>query len=166
LPTEWHLLDGLLNHQISDRGHVRRMLNVKPLWEFAMLASELPHQGWRSIADHMAAKGQADVLASWITQAGRLFGLTHPQWIDISPAARSHAERTFAHAAAPHWLRRGRFLADQLSFAFGKETLAVRYGLAESEVSLGTVWRHLAFLARRYRGRMIRRLVGDGNRAA
>jgi hypothetical protein len=164
LPGEWHLLHGLLNHQISDRGHVRRILAVKPLWEFAMLGSGLSEQDWRSIAGHMAASGHADVLGSWIVQATRLFGLVRPPAIDISLEARAHADATIAHAGASDWLRRGYFLADQLRFGFAKETLAVRYRLGEAEVSLATVGRHLLFLARRYRGRMLRRLTGGGDR--
>ena len=141
-----------------------QQLAVKPLWEFAKLGSGLSEQGWRSVADHMAASRHADVLGSWIVQATRLFGFVCSQGIDISPQARAHAEATIAHAGAPDWLRRGYFLADQLRFGFAKETLAVRYRLGEAEVSLATVGRHLLFLARRYRGRMLRRLTGGGDR--
>lgn len=162
LPEEWHLLHGLLHHQISDRGHVRRLLAVKALWEFAALGAGLRHKGWRSIADHMTGRGCADVLGSFTIQAEQLFGLVYPESITISPAARAHAEQTFAHAARPDLLRRGYFLADQLRHAFARETMAVRYGLAESEVSAGTIRRHLSFLLRRYRGRMLRRISGRG----
>src|SRR5262249_3907589 len=41
LPAEWHLLHGLLHHQVSDRGHPRRVLALKGLWEFAMLGNAL-----------------------------------------------------------------------------------------------------------------------------
>jgi hypothetical protein len=165
LPVEWHLLHGLLNHQLSDRGHARRLLAIKPLWEFAMLGSELSEQArceqiWRSIGDHLTARGQADVLGSWIVQAARLFGLADPPGVTISAAARAHAQQTLAHAARPDWLRRGYFLADQLRFGFARETMAVRYGLAETEVSPLTAARHLRFLARRYRGQLLRRLTG------
>jgi Uncharacterised nucleotidyltransferase len=164
LPEQWHLLHGLLNHQISDRGHLRRLLGVKAVWEFAMLGIGLSERDWRSIADHMAARGQMDVLGSFIVQATQLFGLTYPLVAEISSTARAHADRTFAHAARPDLLRRCLFLADQLRFGFARETLAVRYGLAESSVSMGTIGRHLAFLARRYRGQMLRRITGHGDR--
>jgi hypothetical protein len=164
LPAEWHLLHALLNHQISDRGHARRMLAVKPLWEFAMLGSEVPDEGWRAIANHMAARGGADVLGSWIVQAARLYGLAYPAGGAISPAARAHAAATMARAGAPDWLRRGYFLADQLGFAFSRETLAVRYRIEQEQVSLGTVSRHLRFLVRHYRGRMLGRLFGERDR--
>jgi hypothetical protein len=165
LPAEWHLLHGLLNHQISDRGHVRRILAVKPLWEFAMLGSEVSTEGWREIAGHLAAQGQADVLGSWIVQAARLHGFTPPQGIAISDAARRHAAASFANASAPDWLRRGRFLADQVRFSFAKETLAARYKRYPQDVSPVTSARHLRFLARHYRGRMRDRLFGYRDRA-
>lgn len=160
LPDEWHLLHGLLNHQISDRGHVRCLLAVKALWEFAALGGGLSVLSWRSIADHMAARGRVDVLGSFVVQAAQLFGLAYPLGVAISPMARAHAKKTFAHASRPDLLRRGYFLADQLRFGFARETMAVRYGLAESDVSLGTIGRHLAFLASRYRGQMLRRITG------
>jgi hypothetical protein len=160
LPQEWHLLHGLLNHQIADRGHARRLLAVKALWEFAALGAGLPEGAWRSIADHMAVRGQTDVIASFIVQAAQLFGLACPQAIAISPAARSHAAGTFAQAARAEWLRRGYFLADGLRHGFARETLTVRYG----EVTAGTIARHLRFLLRRYHGQVLRRLIGGGER--
>jgi hypothetical protein len=160
LPVEWHLLHGLLNHQLSDRGHARCLLALKALWEFALLGCEMSEEAWRSIDDHMNGRGQADVLGSWIVQAARLFGLGHPPGGTISSAARAHAEQTLAHAARPDWLRRGHFLAAQLRFGFARETMAVRYGLVETEVSPLTAVRHLRFLARYYRGQVLRRLMG------
>lgn len=165
LPDEWHLLHGLLNHQVSDRGHARRLLALKALWEFTMQARGFSDSAWRHIADHLASAGQMDLLTSWLLQASRLFGLRYPQGIEISHAARTHAAMTFAHAAAPHWRRRASFLADQLRHGFARETMAMRYGLAESEVSLGTVARHLKFLFGRYRGTLARRLIGHRDRA-
>ena len=38
-PPEWHLLHGLLHHQLADRGHARRMLAIKGLWEFSRVGS-------------------------------------------------------------------------------------------------------------------------------
>lgn len=160
LPLEWHLLHGLLNHQVSDRGHARRLLAIKALWEFAMLADALPEEAWRSIADHMAARDGADVLGSWLVQAATLLGLAYPSGVAVSAEARAHAQRTFAHAARPDWVRRGFFLADQLRFGFARETMAVRYGLAESDVSPLTAARHARFLMRYYRGQVLRRLTG------
>ncbi len=166
LPEEWHLLHGLLNHQISDRDYIRLILRIKALWEFAMLGDGLSVLAWQSIADHMAARGQADTLGSVMAQAAELFGLVCPPSITVSLAARAHAARTFAHAARPHLLRRALFLADQIRFGFARETMAVRYDLAESDVSLVTVGRHLKFLASRYRGQMLRRLIGPGDKSS
>lgn len=164
LPDEWHLLLGLLHHQISDRGHVRHVLAVKPLWEFAMLGNELSDQGWRAIGAHMADAGQGDVLADWIVQAAELFGLRYPPHVEISQHARTHALATIAATRGPMWLRRARFLADQVRFGFSKETMAVRYRLDKDVVNLATYGRHLQFLLQRYRGRMWQRLTGRGDR--
>jgi Uncharacterised nucleotidyltransferase len=164
LPIEWHLLHGTLNHQIADRCYAQHLLTVKPLWEFAMLAGYVSDQGWKSIADHMSARGCADVLASSIVQAARLFGMVMPSKISISPAARTHAEATFENAAAPDWLRRVRFLADQLRYGFARETLAARYRLTEDNVSIWTRARHLRFLIQYYRGRIGDRLFGQRGR--
>jgi len=140
LPEEWHLLLGLLHHQVSDRGHVRHVLAMKPLWEFAMLGSELPDQGWDFIGAHMADAGQSDVLADWVVQAAELLGLRYPPQIAISQAARTHALATIAAARRPMWLRR------------------------VDAVNLATYGRHLQFLLQRYRGRLWRRLTGRGDR--
>jgi hypothetical protein len=164
LPDEWHLLHLLLNHQISDRGHVRCLLAMKALWEFAATGQSLSDQGWLCIADHMAARGRGDVLGSFIVQAGRLFGLPCPRGVAISTGARAHANKTFRHSRRLDLLRRGCFIADQLRFGFARETMAVRYGLAESDVSLGTIGRHLWFLVRHYRGQMLRRITGYGDK--
>jgi hypothetical protein len=164
LPDEWQLLVGLLHHQISDRGHVRRVLAVKPLWEFAMLGNALADEGWRAINAHMTAVGQGDVFADWIVQAAELFGLHHPRHVEISPRARTHALATIAAARGPTWLRRARFLADQVSFGFSRETMAVRYRLDKDAVNLATYGRHLQFLLQRYRGRVWQRLTGRGDR--
>jgi hypothetical protein len=160
LPEEWHLLQGLLSHQISDRGHVRCLLAIKALWEFAALGNGLSVLGWHSIADHMAARAQADMLGSFIVQAAHLFGFAYPSGVTVSSTARAHAEKTFAHASRLNSLRRAYFLADQLRFGFARETMAVRYGLAESDVSLLTMGRHVSFLVSRYRGQMLRRITG------
>jgi hypothetical protein len=146
LPEEWHLLLGLLQHQVSDRGHVGRVLAMKPLWEFAMLGSELPDQGWQFICAHMADAGQSDVLADWIVQAAELLGLRYPPHIAISQQARTHALATIAAASKPVWLRRVSRLADQ------------------DAVNLATYGRRLQFLLQRYCGRLWQRLTGRGDR--
>jgi len=164
LPDEWHLLHALLHHQISDRGHIRRVLALKPLWEFAMLGSELSDERWQSIGAHMAGAGQSDVLADWIVQAAELFGLAPPSEIDVSQRSRAHALATIAAASGPAWLRRARFLADQVRFGFSRRTMAVRYHLDEDAVSVATYGRHLQFLLQRYHGRLWQRLTGRGDR--
>jgi hypothetical protein len=164
LPDEWHLLHALIHHQVSDHGYARRVLALKPLWEFAMLGSELPDQGWQAIGAHMTQAGQADVLADWIVQAVELFGLRHPPGVGVSQRARAHARSTIAAAKRADWLRRARFLADQVRFGFSRKTMAVRYRLDEDAVSLATYGRHLQFLLQRYRGRLWGRLTGRGDR--
>jgi len=104
------------------------------------------------------------VFADWIVQAAELFGLRYPPHAEISPRARTHALATITTARAPMWLRRARFLADQVSFGFSKETMAVRYRLDKDAVNLATYGRHLQFLLQRYRGRVWQRLTGRGDR--
>jgi hypothetical protein len=137
---------------------------MKPLWEFAMLGSELPDQGWQFICAHMADAGQSDVLADWIVQAAELLGGRYPPHIAISQRARTHALATIAAARRPMWLRRVRFLADQFKFGFSRETMAVSYRLDKDAVTLATYGRHLRFLLQRYRGRLWQRLTGRGDR--
>jgi hypothetical protein len=161
LPNEWQLLHCLLNHQVADHGHARRILALKGLWEFTMLGNKFSEKAWQVVVDHLERHGQLDLLASWILQAHRLFGLAIPQQIRVSSDARVHADEAFANARAPDWWRRLIFLADQFRFGFARETLASRYRLNEAKVSLGTVARHIRFLGRRYRGKMLRRLSGS-----
>jgi hypothetical protein len=104
------------------------------------------------------------VLGSWVLQARQLFGLTHPGWLEIPTAAHVHARKTYALAQAPDWLRRTRFLVDRLRFGFARETLATRYRVGAADVSIATVGRHLLFLARRYRGQMLRHIIGRRDR--
>jgi hypothetical protein len=166
LPPEWQLLHALLNHQVSDRGHARRLLAVRPLWELTMLGAELSCPAWRTLAHHAAARGAGDILASWLVQAQLLLGFPCPAAIEPSPVARSHARETMTHARAPDWWRRARFLADQLRFGLGRQTMAVRYGVAPEQVSLRLVGRHLRFLLARHRGRLLQRLFGERDRRA
>ena len=161
MPEEWHLLHGILSHQISDRGHVRQVLAVKPLWEFTMFGRSVADRAWRTIANHMAARGHADVLGSWIVQAEQLYGAPRPPGVPISPAARVHAATTLANAVRLGWLRQASIIGDQFRFAFAKETLAVRYKIDPQDVSLATKARHLNFLRRYYRGRIVSRLFGS-----
>jgi hypothetical protein len=165
LPPQWHMLHGLLHHQISDRCHRRHLLAVKALWEFAMLGRDFTGNEWGTIAGVMAESGSLDVLGSFLCQAERLFGLAPPDGIKISVAAARHAEVTVRHAARADWLRRGVFLADQLRYGFSRETMAVRYGVAEPDVTTRTAARHIAFLLRRYRGQILRRLTGANDRS-
>jgi len=52
LPPQWHLLHGMLHHQLSDRCHARRILALKGLWEFANVARDVPPSGWNAIIAH------------------------------------------------------------------------------------------------------------------
>ncbi len=156
LPAEWHALHGLLHHQLADRGHARRMLAVKGLWEFSRVTSQVSPEGWRAIIDVSADRRILPVLSSWTIQANRLFGLDAPQELVTLQAGRKHADATFRRARQPHAVRQALFLADKLSFAFAPETLALRYGPGHST---GAALRHLAFLWRR-RGQAAGRWLG------
>jgi hypothetical protein len=157
LPPEWHLLHGLLHHQLGDRGHARRMLAVKGLWEFAKVGSTVPPQGWRAISTHAAERGTGVALSSWCIQANRLFGLKAPEELLADRAGRKHAEATFKRARASYQLRQVLYVADKLRFAFAPETLAFRYG-KEGGIGGGAL-RHFGFLWRRRR-EMTRRWLG------
>jgi hypothetical protein len=164
LPDGWQLLVAMLHHQVSDRGHARHILALKPLWEFAWLAAGLGAEQWAEIAQHLRARGGLDLLGDWVAQAAGLYGLPVRDGAVVSPAAAAAARRTLAHAGAPGWLRRTRFLADQLATGFSRPTMARRYEVTESEVSLRLYARHLGFLIRRYRGQMAKRLLDRGRR--
>jgi hypothetical protein len=153
LPAEWHLLHGMLHHQVSDHGHGRRLLAIKGLWEFAMGGSELPPEGWSSFIEYAERRGIVDILASWILQANRLFGLKIPPSFVISKDAHRHAEATFTRASLPLLVRRALFFADKLQFAFSRETLAVRYPSMNDDGMANTVMRHIMFLLRRHGSR-------------
>jgi hypothetical protein len=164
LPDAWQLLHSLLHHQVSDRGQSRRILALKPLWEFAWLAAGLDEAGWAAMTAHLRDRGALELLGDWMAQAEMLYGLPPREPGLVSPAAAAAARRTMAHARAPGWVRRGLFLADQLAFGFSRGTLARRYAVAEAEVSATLIARHLAFLLRRYRGQMAKRLLDRGRR--
>jgi hypothetical protein len=164
LPAEWHLLHALLHHQVGDRGYARHTLAVKDLWEFYRQGSTLAPEGWRSIAAHMERGGAADMLGSWIVQAGRLFGLAPPEGVWISGRARAHAEATLRRARSPYWLRRALFVADKLRFAFAPETLAVRYRLREGSSGAAAIATHIGYLLRLHRGNLFKRMTGRRDR--
>jgi hypothetical protein len=164
LPLEGQLLYAVLSSQISDRHHAQRVLDLKSVWECAMLAREVPEQDWNKLTDDGARRGHADVLASALLQAAHLFGAALPSAMTVSPAARAHAFAALENAAVPEWRRRLRFLTDQLTFAFARDTLAARYCIAPGDVGVGTRARHLLFLLRHYRGRIAMRLFGQRGR--
>jgi len=147
LSPEWHLLHGLLNHQLADRGHARRLLAIKGLWEFSRVGAEVSPEGWRAIIDHAEKREFLDVLSSWAIQANRLFELRAPSELMSLEAGRRHAEATFKHARKAYLFRQTRFVADKLHFAFAPETLALRYQL-RGKAGPATL-RHMGFLFRR-----------------
>lgn len=164
LPAEWHLLHALLHHQVGDRGYARHTLAIKDLWEFAQQGHALAPEAWGTIAAHMERSGGADILGSWIVQAGRLLGLAPPACVAVSAAARAHAEATLRRARAPHWLRRGLFVADKLRFAFAPETLAARYRPGEGDVGATAIAKHIGYLLRLHRSNAFRRMLGRRDR--
>jgi hypothetical protein len=158
LPPEWHLLHGMLHHQLADRGHARRMLAIKGLWEFSRVGAEIPPVGWRAIVEHAEQRGILDMLSSWSVQANRLFGLEAPQELMTLEAGRKHADATFRRARTSYGLRQALFLADKLRFAFAPKTLALRYGQrgnagAAALRHMGFLWRRRSQMARRWLGR-------------
>jgi hypothetical protein len=157
LPPEWHLLHGLAHHQLADRGHARRMLAIKGLWEFSQVGAAIAPQSWSVIIAHAEKRGVMDVLSSWSIQANRLFGLDVPPQLLTLDAGRKHADATFTRSATSYRLRQALFVADKLRFAFAPKTLSLRYG---SGTVAASAVRHAAFLWRR-RGLMLRRWLGE-----
>ena len=156
LPLEWHLLHGLLHHQLADRGHARRMLAIKGLWEFSEVGAEIPSDRWSAIITHAEQHKFLGMLSSWSIQASRLFGLEVPEALLCHEPGRKHADATFRLGRAPYRLRQALFVADKLTFAFAPETLALRY--RENGVGAAAL-RHIGFLWRR-RSQMARRWLG------
>lgn len=166
LPPPWHLLHGLLHHQVAERGHRRRLLALKGLFEFASLGASMAPQGWREISAHMSAREQAVVLGSWLRQAETLFGLVPPEAGFVDQAARDHAHETLTRARQPYGRRRIGFIIDQIRFAFSRETLAHRYGIGPGDVSAGTALRQIASLLARYGFGIVTRVAGRRDRAS
>lgn len=164
LPLEWQALHCLLHHQVSDRGYARRALALKNLWEWAMLTRNWPCDQWQTIVSHMREAGALDVMGSWLVQAHRLFGAPIPEFIAISSAASTNASETLGLALAPYWRRRTNLIVDQLRHSFSKDTLGARYGKAPADVSVADGARHAVHLLRKHRGRLLRRLIGYGDR--
>lgn len=164
LPSEWQALHCLLHHQLSDRGFARRILALKPLWEWTMLTGDWSPSQWQTIFTHMREIEVVDLLGSWLVQAHRLFGARIPEFIPISAAASANAAATLDLALAPHWRRRTSLVVDQLRYAFSKETLGARYGKAPATVSVADGARYLVHLVRAHRGSLLRRLVGYSDR--
>jgi Uncharacterised nucleotidyltransferase len=156
LPSHWHALHGLLHHQLSDRGHARRMLTVKGVWEFARASAELSPRAWDVIVAHAEERKILDMLSSWAVQANRLFELEAPDALLRFEFGRKHADATFKRARMAYGVRQALFVADKLNFAFAPRTLALRYG--ESSTG-GAALRHIGFLWSR-RGQMARRWLG------
>jgi hypothetical protein len=156
LAPQWHALHGLLHHQLSDRGHARRMLSIKGLWEFARVGAEISPEGWSAIIAQAEQRDFLDMLSSWAVQANRLFGLEVPETLLRFEAGCGHADATFERARMSYGVRQALFLADKLRFAFTPRTLALRYG--ESNPGAAAL-RHVSFLWSR-RGQMARRWLG------
>jgi len=160
MPLRWHALHALLHHQIQDRGHVRRVLSIKALWEWTMLARLFTGGDWDAVTAHMRAAGASDVLDSWLVQSHRLFGFAAPHLPAISGKAQAHADATFRLSSRPYWMRRAHHIADQLRVSFARETLANKYDTPLSRVSLRHAGRNVLDLLRRHRGNVWQRLTG------
>jgi hypothetical protein len=164
LPARWQALQCLLHHQVSDHGYRRQTLAVKALWEWAMLAQELSPSDWEAIVAHMRRTGAVNVLGSWFVQSNRLFGTEIPGGAEVSPAARANAEASFRWASRPYWIRRARFIADQLRFSFAPETLGRRYSKPASSISVTDATIYLVQLIRAHHGQILKRLMGERDR--
>jgi hypothetical protein len=161
LPPVWQALHGMLHHQVQDRGHHLRKLCIKGLWEWSMLAHSFSGEDWNLLDDHVRTTDAREILDSWSCLANHLFSLDAPWLADVSAAARAHAALTLNGAMKPYWMRRVAQIGDEVRTAFARETLAARYGLAPTDISLVHAGRYLAELGQRHRGGMLRRLTGS-----
>lgn len=164
LPAAWHVLHGLLHHQVVDCGYRRRLLALKGLWEFSIGSNALAAHEMAEIAAHMERRGSLDVLADWLVQAHLVFALPLPDAVVISDAARASAQATLTRADWPYPLRRAFYIADQLRFAFSPQTLALRYQSRGEHSRLAMAIHHLGFLSRKYRTGALDRLFGSKDR--
>lgn len=164
LPSEWQAVHCLVHHQLSDRGYTRRILGLKPLWEWMMLSRDWSRDQWQVIVTHMREAGALDLLGSWLVQVQRLFGTPLPEFVPISSQASENATATLHFALAPHWRRRTGFVLDQFRHSFAKDTLAARYRKAPANISVADRVRYLVHLLREHRGALLRRLVGQSDR--
>jgi hypothetical protein len=105
LPVAWQALHCLVHHQLSDRGYARRILALKPLWEWTMLTGDWSPDQWQALVTPMREAGALDLLGSWLVQAHRLFDAPLPEFIPISAAASDNAAETLALALAPPEVR-------------------------------------------------------------
>lgn len=162
LPPPWQALHGMLHHQVQDRGHHLRKLCIKGLWEWSMLARSFSGEDWKLLDEEVRETGAREILDSWSCLASHLFSLDAPWLADVSAAARAHAALTLDGAMKPYWMRRVAQIGDEVRTAFARETLAARYGLAPTDISLIHVGRYMAELGQRHQGGMLRRLTGSG----
>jgi lauroyl/myristoyl acyltransferase len=146
LPLEWRLLHHLLHYQLVDRGHARRRLALKGLWEFSKLGGELSEPQWQNIIQHAVQRKFLEMLSSWTVQAKLLFGLNAPGQLMAFKAGINHAETTFSWARRSYFLRKTAFITDTLTYSFSPKTLAQRY--PENENTGRAALRHVNFLLR------------------
>jgi hypothetical protein len=93
-----------------------------------------------------------------------MFGLKLTHFPTVSATARAHASASFGLASRPYWIRRIRFIAGQLRVSFARDTLALKYGVLPSRVSLLHCGKNLIDLLRGHRGKVLARLTGSRDR--
>jgi len=156
-----HLLHGVANHQISDRGLARRLLDLKGLYEFAAAAATLDPSAWAELRREAARNPLLmRALEAWLAGSADLFRLSAPKDWPLPAQAIADHRAAMAMARRSYGYRRSRFLLDELAVAYSREKIAARYG-AESG---GALWaaraRHTLRLLRKYRAGLAVRLRG------
>jgi len=156
-----HLLHGVANHQISDRGLARRLLDLKGLYEFAAAAAALDPPAWAEFRREAAAHPLLRrAVEAWLAGAADLFRLAPPDdWPLPAPAIADH-RAAMAMARRSYGYRRARFLVDELAVAYSREKIAARYGAERGSALWAARVRHTLRLLQKYRAGLADRLRG------
>ncbi len=156
-----HLLHGVANHRISDRGLARRLLDLKGLYEFAAAAAALDLPAWAELRREAAAHPLLQrAVEAWLAGAADLFRLELPNDWPLPAQAIADHRAAMAMARRSYGYRRSRFLVDELAVAYSREKIAARYGAERGAALWAARVRHTLRLLRKYRSGLAARLRG------